>query len=62
VTGYHKSKCSSKLVAQIIRPTKISSKQYGDKQMRERDRHRDEISQKVAGSETCDLLSCKPML
>ena len=40
MTGYQISKCSSKLVAQII--TKITNKQYGDKQMRERDRDRDE--------------------
>ena len=34
MTGYQKSKCSSKLVAQII--TKITNKQYGDRQkMRE---------------------------
>jgi len=34
VTGYQKSKCSSKLDAQII--TKITNKQYGDRQMRDR--------------------------
>jgi len=38
VTGYQKSKCSSKLVAQII--TKITNKLYGDSQMRERQRWR----------------------
>jgi len=45
VTGYQKSKCSSKLVAQVI--TKITNKQYVDRQMRERDRDRDEDEMKL---------------
>jgi len=45
VTGYQKSKCSSKLVPQII--TKITNKEYGDRQMRERERDKDEVEIKL---------------
>jgi len=38
VTGDQKSKCLSKLVAQIT--TKIANEQYGDRQMKERQRQR----------------------
>jgi len=42
VTGYQKSKCSSKLVAEMT--TKIANKQYGDRQMKERQRKRRNFS------------------